>query len=165
MAKTTTKIDPGKQLSAWNFPEYEQRERSKLWWVLFTSLSVLMIIIALVSANFLFALIILLADVIVLALHFKQPLQVDLAIFENGLAVGDKFFPWKEFDSFWIIYEPPKIKNIFLHFKTALKPRLTIPLDKQNPLEIRKILLEYLDEDLAQENEPTSDALSRVLKL
>jgi hypothetical protein len=34
-----------------------------------------------------------------------------------------------------------------------------------NPLRVRKILNKYLEEDLSREDEPTSEALTRLLKL
>jgi hypothetical protein len=34
-----------------------------------------------------------------------------------------------------------------------------------NPIKVREILLDYLEEDLDQENEPLSDGLGRMLKL
>jgi hypothetical protein len=42
---------------------------------------------------------------------------------------------------------------------------MPIPLENQNPLDIRKLLTEYLEEDLDKEDEPISEGLSRWLKL
>ena len=40
-----------------------------------------------------------------------------------------------------------------------------IPITDQSPLDLRDILLEYLDEDLEKEGESTAEALGRLLKL
>ena len=69
-----------------------------------------------------------------------------------------------EIKKFWIIYEPPAIKNLHLEVKSVFKPNLIIPLQNQNPVEVRKFLKEHLEEDLEQESESTIEALKRVLK-
>ena len=56
-------------------------------------------------------------------------------------------------------------KNLYLEFKNSLRPRLTIPLEDINPVNARKILKNYLDEDLEKDTEPTSEALGRKLRL
>jgi hypothetical protein len=160
-----TEDETGANLMSWIFPEYDKHERGKLWWVFFIGISTLLILFAVLTANFLFALIVLLIDAIILSFHFKKALEVQINFFENGLAVGKKYYEWRDFDTFWIIYEPPSVKNLYFHFKTPLRPRLDIPLLNQNPLHVRKILVEYLEEDLSKESEPTSDTLSRLLKL
>jgi len=78
--------------------------------------------------------------------------------------MSDRLYVWPEIDNFWFVYEPP-IKNLYLTFKSRLKPNLTIPLNQENPLQIRKFLSQYLKEDLDKEGEPTADALGRLLKL
>ena len=42
---------------------------------------------------------------------------------------------------------------------------LSIPLEKQNPIKIRKILLKYIDEDLDKDEESFSEILGRRLKI
>ncbi|MCH7492666.1 hypothetical protein IID19_03715, partial [Patescibacteria group bacterium] len=62
-------------------------------------------------------------------------------------------------------YEPPEVKNLYFDFKTGIRPSISISLESQNPVNIRKKLLEYLEEDTEKENESFSDGLSRMLKL
>ena len=49
-----------------------------------------------------------------------------------------------KYKSFFIIYQPPEVKSLYFEFKALTKPRLVIPLKDQNPVEIRKTLLEHL---------------------
>jgi len=94
----------------------------------------------------------------------KKPDKVSLAITEDGLEVGNNFYLYKEIKKFWIIYEPPDVKNLYFDFK-GLRPTLIIPLENKNPVQIRKILLDYLDEDLEKEDESLSEYLGRKLKI
>ncbi len=42
---------------------------------------------------------------------------------------------------------------------------LSVPLEGKDPLKIRKILKEYLEEDLDKENETLMDRLNRWLRI
>jgi len=91
--------------------------------------------------------------------------NLDFAIYERGLRVGEKFYDFKEIKDFYEIYEPPEVKNLYFDFYSWVQPRLQIPLQSKNPVRVREILLDYLTEDLDQENEPFSDAMGRMFKL
>lgn len=157
--------DHGSALKQWFIPEYTQHERGQLWYVVLGIISALFIIYAIWTANFLFAIIVLLAIIILLVRHANQPMSLVVSIHEDGLVVGESFFPYQDLKSFWIIFEPPHVKTLYFDFQNHWRPRLPVPLQDENPLAIREILLQYLGEDLSREGEPTSDALSRILKL
>ena len=94
-----------------------------------------------------------------------MPAQLMVSIFEDGIQAGENFYAYRDLKSFWIIYEPPEVKTLYFDFKSAWRPRLPVPLAEENPVEVRRFLLKYLEEDLSRESEPTSDALSRLLRL
>ncbi len=159
-------------LKEWVIPEYTQHERGRGW---FVAAGVVVFILAIISLwtpnfvfdrpNFMFLVIVLLAGVTVVVRHRQIPPLLTVILYEDGLAVGESFYTFRELGSFWIVYEPPEVKNLYFHFQSAWRPRLPVPLENENPVEVREILLKYLPEDLARESEPTSDAISRVLKL
>ena len=96
----------------------------------------------------------------------RNPALLRITITEDGIEIGDKnFYKWQDIDKFWIVYEPPAVKNLYLDFKAGLRPSITIFLENQNPLIVRKILLQYINEDTERENETFSDGFSRMLKL
>ena len=95
----------------------------------------------------------------------KDPSEVQILILEDGMIIGEKFIEYKEIKEFYIVYQPPTIKNLYIQPKNQLKPRIAIPLEKQNPVEIRELLLKYIDENLEKEEIPTSESISRLLKL
>ena len=77
----------------------------------------------------------------------------------------DKFYDYDAVRYFYILYKPPELKNLYFEFKAVTKPRLIVPLENQNPLEIRDILNQYLTENLEKEEEPASEALRKLFKL
>ena len=163
---------PGKVLREWVIPEYTQHERGRGWFITAGMAIVILLLFSFWTPNwffdqpnFLFATIIARAGITFLARHNRIPPLLSVVFYGDGISVGEAFYPWRELKTFWIIYEPPYVKTLYFHFQSAWRPRLPIPLEDENPVEIRQILLAYLLEDIERESEPTSDALSRLLRL
>jgi hypothetical protein len=162
----------GTILKEWVIPEYTQHERSRTWYTAAGMVCLILIVLSLWTPNYffdspniLFVSIIILTAVTLVARHIMSPHRLAVVIYEDGLAIGDQFFPYKDLADFAVVYEPPEVKMLYFHFKKFVRPRLPVPLLNENPIEIREILLRYLEENLERENEPTSDALGRWLKL
>ncbi len=158
--------DKGKLLASWNFQEFKTYSRSITWYVFTGIILIALGIFAISTASYLFLGIIILYIIIYYLRSKREPLTLLLQIFEDGILIGDNtFYEWKEINNFWIIYEPPEVKNLYLDFKAGFKPSITISLENENPINIRNILLQYISEDLDKEDESLSDGLSRLLKL
>jgi len=157
--------DYGQALAQWNFQEYDQPERSKLWYFWAVAIVIALLIYSLFTLNFLFAVIIVLSFIIILMKDHYQPKQIIFVMAEDGLLLDGKFFNFEEIKDFYILYKPEEIKNIYFNFKSWLKPRLVIPLQNQDPVEIRNILKQYLEENLEKEEEPVSEVFKRIFKI
>lgn len=121
--------------------------------------------IALLTRNYTFFLVIFLAGLVLILRLRRVPPDVHFAIREEGVQVGSRFFGWHELKDFWIIYRPPEVKKVYLHFKSSLRPALDISLENENPLKVRQFLGEHLLENTELEDEPIADQLSRYFKL
>lgn len=158
--------DPGKLLTSWDFPEFQKHTRSIIWYLITGLVIIGLIAFAISTQGYLFLGIIILYIFISYIRAKRDPQLLQIQIFEDGIQISDNtFYEWKDIKQFWIIYEPPEIKNLYLEFKTGFKPSITISLEDQNPIKVRKILLQYLMEDTEKENESFSDGFSRLLKL
>ena len=155
----------GKTLIKWHFPEFEQPERSVSWYIILFIIFASLLVYSIITLNFLFAIIVVMVVVILFLQQRKNPIELEIKITEAGIEVGEKFYAYKDLDKFFIIYEPPEISNLYIEFKSRLKPDLSIPLKKENPIKVRDILMDFLLEDVDKEEEPTSDFLTRWLKL
>ena len=156
--------DHGDVLIAWKFPEYLKHERGRAWFISMGILGGLLLLYCFWVFNFLFAVILIMIVTILYLHHKREPETVDFAICEDGLEIGRRFYSYKDIEAFWVIYEPPEVKTLYFDFK-GWRPSLAIPLENENPLEVREILLKYLEEDLEKEYEPTSDFVGRWWKL
>lgn len=158
--------ESNKALLSWEFPEFPTHDRSKRWWIISGIIVVGFLVYAVLVANFLFALIIIMISAIVLYQHFHEPDMVMFGIYDNGLRIDDKHYRWSELKSFWLVYEPPVTEALYITFSSSLRPLMMIPLIEDiNPLELRDILGEFVLEDLEKETEPTSEAIGKLLKL
>lgn len=165
MSEEIKKIDRGKTLFTWNFSEYIEYERSTGWHVMFIVLLGAGIIYAIVIANFLFALFLILFGVIVGLQLRRPPLQVEFTISENGIGIGTRFYDWDDIRNFRIVYKPPEIKRLYIDVKNIFSLDFSVPLEDQTPDEIRKILKKYLKEDTEKKEETLIDGISRWLKI
>jgi hypothetical protein len=155
----------GKTLIKWHFPEFEQPNRSTFWYIVLFVIFAALLVSSVVTLNFLFAIIIVMVVVILFLHQRKDPIELEIKITEAGIEIGDKFYAYKDLDKFFIIYEPPEVSNLYIEFKSNLKPDLSIPLKEQNPITVRDMLIDFLVEDVDKEEEPIADFLTRWLKL
>lgn len=154
----------GEVLVSWPVDEYENHTRGLLWYLGFTLLGSGALIYSLATQNFLFAVIIIMFGVIIGLSSLRDPRQMDFVVTEIGVGVGHQFFTFKDLKNFWILYDDES-KNIYFKFNKSLRPHLVIPLYDVNPLPVRELLLEFLDEELEDFEEPLSDYFGRILKL
>lgn len=152
-------------LLSWTFAEFEKHNRPRVWWLWFAGIGLFMLLYAVFTANFLFALIIIIVSAIIIYRNFHEPGAVSITITPLAIHVGDEEYLWSELGSFWLAYEPPEVKKLFLTFSSRIRPHLAIPLEDVSPLAVRDVLSEYLVEDLENESEPTTELLGRMFRI
>lgn len=158
-----TDIQTGEILHRWSVEEYARYDRTIWWYVFMISVSLIFVVYGIFSSNFLFSLIIILAGIILFLQSRADPLVVDFQVAELGVLIGNRFYPYEELDGFFVIYNPPEVKMLFFETKSAVRPRLRIPLTDANPVEVRHTLQAFLPEDIECTEEPMSDMISRRL--
>jgi len=157
--------DRGQKLLEWKFTEYIKYERSTWWYVILAAIEILVIIYCFFAQNFLFALIAILVGVILVVHSQQQPPELDCHIFEDGVKAGNKFYEWEDIKAFRIVYEPPHAKFLYIDLKNVLARDFAIPLNDQNPLQVREVLKRYLMEDLTRPYESINERINRWLRL
>ncbi len=171
MALDTTHTGPdglhrGRKLAEWVFPEFEKPDRGIIWYLVAAFGGGGLLIYAIQDQNFLFALIILLFAIILFTHHRQDPMDIPFEIYETGVQIGDRYYLYRELESFAIIYEPPIVERLYLMPRgTVIRKEVSIALKGNDPVGIRSILLDYLREDLEREEESGNDIATRVLKL
>lgn len=166
MPENQEQINYGDEIIGWAVPEYEKHERPKSWYIAASIVAVLLLIYSFWTANFLFAVIIIVASLVIILHDGREPDLVRFSITDEGIIIGRKFYDFDEIKDFSIVYKPKQgVKNLYFEFKNSLKHRLSIPLQDKNPLKIREELLKYLKEDLDRTDQPASEGIAKLLKL
>lgn len=159
-------VAPLIEIISWEIPEYQKHTRNKLWYILFGIIGIAMIIYAITTANFLFAIILIISSFILIINDSRNPQNVLVTIANEGVIVGRKFYDYDDIKNFSIVYKPTVgVKNLYIDFKSSTKHHLSIPLLDINPLFLRDNLSKYLEEDLERVDETTSESLAKILKL
>lgn len=154
----------GKEIFSWEIEGMDKYNRSFGWYIFAGLIGAALLVYAIWTANFLFAVIILMFAVVTIINEMKNQVYIGCKIMENGIILGEHHYCWKEVENFWMVYQPPDVKNLYLELQ-GLRPRLSIPLENQNPNKIREFLRKYVKEDLEREQEPISEYIGRVLKI
>lgn len=156
--------DLGEVFATWDFPGHEAHERSKRWYIISALLIVALLIFALYDNNPLLVVIIFLALIAFIVTEVRGPDYHSFAITEDGLVIGPQFYPYTEMRDFYIIYQPPHIKILYIEPKNILRGRFAIPLEDQDPVAVRSFLIRYLPENIEKEDEPFSEFIGRLFK-
>ena len=157
-------IHVGDRLVSWEVDEYMRHTRSRRWYILSSILGAALIIFAIATSNFLFAVIILMIGVITLITTFTEPERINVIVTTTGIVVGDAYYDYQAIRDFSLAYEPPDVKHLYVDFNDLWKPLLAIPLEHVDPNSVREELLPYVIENLERTEERLTDAVRRVYK-
>ena len=155
----------GTEILSWQIDEYPDHERSRFWYIVGSLFSLGLIFYGLLTANFLFALIILMIDLIFLLSIFKKPERISVIISTTGILIGNGFYDYRLIKDFSIVYNPPQVKNLYLDFYSPWRPLISVPTEEIDPNQIREILLNFCMENFERNEETLTDLLRRVYKL
>ena len=139
-------------LMSWEAPEHELREKTPDWYWAVGIIAFGFLILAILLKNFLFAILVLLGGFTVAMYGVKQPKIVNFAITSRGIKVEDKLYPYDNLQFFWINYDPPQVKELYIISKKKFVPQIFIPLGQADPNLVREHLMKFLEEREIQES-------------
>lgn len=151
----------GNTLHQWSVTEYDQHDRTPFWYVFMITIGIFLVGFGIFTGNFLFSLIIILFAIILFLQSQQSSIEISVLITDVGVVISDRFYNYSELREFFIIYQPPEVKSLYIETSGLWHPKLRIPLYDQNPVEIRHTLQNYLIENIEKDEEPLSDRLSR----
>ena len=150
------KIDQIKKIELkefeWEAPEFEKIEKEKSWFVLPAIVAIILGIFALLTDSPLFLVLVILSFVSFYIYARKSPRIIKFRINGKGVEIDGRLHEYTDLRSFWVFYNPPIEKTLSIRAKKTFLPYLRIPIDKENPAEIRKFLLKFIPEKRHQES-------------
>ena len=157
--------DFNKPVFSWIAPEFLQHPKTVRWWVIAGIVFVLAVIIEAIVSNWTMLVATLVLGAVYAYLHeFHPPKHVKINLSELGIKLGHKQILYEEIESFWIIYDPPQVKRLYIRLKEKLITDLVLELENQDPQAVRAFLERYLVE-VTGVRENFSDILLRIIKL
>ena len=136
----------GKILHSWRAPEFEIYEKSARWYVLATVFILAMVAYALFTDAPIMAITFILIGIVGYIYSQKDPRVVTFSITSKGVLADKEFYSYENIRSFWIFYDPNRTRAISLHTKASMLPFVHIPISDEDPVLLRKILLEEIPE-------------------
>ncbi|HLD18182.1 MAG TPA: hypothetical protein VJB99_03880 [Patescibacteria group bacterium] len=164
-AQTAVVYPYGRPITTWQIDEYPAHQRSRFWYIGWGTIGFILLVYAIATANFLFAVILLMGAVVTLLSSFRPPGKLDVAVTTAGILVGGGFYAYPSIKRFSLVYNPPEVKLLYLDFEKPWLPLLSIPLEEVDPNRVREALLPFCVEDLERTDESLTDVLRRVYKL
>ena len=146
----------------WEAHEYNYYEKSLLWFLIYFIISFAILGLAVWFKNWTFVFLIILGASLIYIYALKPPRKIKMRIDARGITVEEKLYFYKDLKSFWIFYDPPHVKYLSLISKKLIVPQIKIPIGKQDPNEIRKMLLKFLPEE--EHEESFADILARIIR-
>lgn len=161
--KPARKTKPAKKKSIqtieWRAPEFIKYKKEKSWFLWAGLIFLAVLIYAIFTKNVFLIITVCLAAFTVYVYALKKPRNIRFGISGKGIKIENQLYAFNNLKSFWIFYDPPEIKELSIRSKKMMMPYIRIPLGKQNPVEIRELLLKFLPE--RQHKESAIDALAR----
>lgn len=162
--KTACKYAFDKALLTWRAPEYHQHEKSAWWFIIAGMAAAVLIFYGIKTDGWTFSIAVAVFAAVYYLMHREQPPIVDVKISEAGVKVGHHIFPYSHLKYFWIIYDPPFVKRLYLRETSRFHPEVFISLEDTNPAQVRAVLSRHTEE-LKGKHEPFSDSLVRLFRL
>jgi hypothetical protein len=149
----------------WETLSYKKYNRTKSWYFAMAMAAILFVAYAVITANFLFAFIVILTVILLLLLGSREPRPILVQVGMDGLVWDGSLHLYEDIDDFAIVYNPPVAKTLYVNFRSAARPRLAIQLEDVDPVDLRAFLGQFVREDGDLRGEPISDIVGRLLKL
>lgn len=147
---------------SWEAEEYPHYEKPKDWYWALGIVSLGFFALAIIMGNVLFAILVILGGLAVGIHGAKKPRRITFAITSRGIKADKTLYPFDNLKHFWINYDPPYIRDLYLISKKTIQPLITIPLGNTDPNEVREHLIQILEEKEIEES--LFDTIARFLR-
>ena len=156
----------GKQI-AWRAPEFEYHEKTAAWYWTTVMIALIILAFALWQQNFLFAVFVIMAEILLVVWADKKPEIVEFVVEEKGILINDKRnYSYSEIENYSVDEESdPDFTRIIFKPKHRTKVRLEMVIPKNLADEVLDFLVEEAPSLPEVDFEiPFLDALERFIR-
>lgn len=164
LAEETKQGPSDKVVLSWAAPTFQKNNKTIKWYLVALGLITLLIAYSAWQKDwFVIVITIIVSAVLFWYIHSVNPTDVGYRVTPIGFYVDEKFYPFSEMHSFWMVYNE-SVKNIYITFNKKYLPSLVINVEAVDPMTLKGYLLKKIPE---QENrgEGLADKLTRMMGL
>jgi hypothetical protein len=137
----------------WKIEESDIAPKTTEWFWALGILALAFIVFSILLKNYLLTIIVALAAFIIYSNKNKKPELINFCLDNKGLSIEQKFYPYDNFESFWIFPgRTDKKQELALRQKQRWAPLLIIPFYSKDKNRIEEILATHLAENEEQES-------------
>lgn len=157
-------VEVAATLFEWRAEEHIHRPKSSTWFVALAVGTTLVVGAQLFFfANFIGAITIGFISVMIYFIAQRKPEVARYRLMIDGIAVNNTLWHYRDLEVFNVLYEPEdECKTVIFRSKRRFSPYIHMEIGDADPVEIRDILIERLEED-QELDEPWIDVLARRL--
>jgi hypothetical protein len=131
----------------WVAPAHLKNNRTPDWYWALGIIAVFGTVASVVWGNILFASIIAISAISLIALAIREPRTLDVLIDPDGIHVDHDFYPYPSLHSFWVA-EHGHTPKLFLSTSGIIHPHVIIPLTEDKHIhQVRSYLEHYIPEE------------------
>lgn len=157
----------------WTAPEFKYHQKDVSWYWLSILAAAVIILISLWLKNFLFAIFVVIAEIVLISWAKRQPKNIKFGINEKGISIGEaKFYEYKELKGFFL-KEGPAARpahlsgqgpegELILKTNFKIEPYIKIFVFNGDIPEIKSFLKNHLEE--IEYTESLHEAISKIIK-
>ena len=132
----------------WQAPEYEYKSKTVSWYWMSAIIAMVLIILSLWQKNFLFAVFIFIAELVLIYFSGRFPKIWEFKINEKGIAIGDvKFYEFGQIQAFDIHPFDNEYKELVFRLKPKFSPYLKIFIYVEDEKKIEERLKKFLERE------------------
>lgn len=161
LEKVDDDVEDEATLLEWRAIEHNHRPKTAGWYAGLAVGTTAVVGIQLFLLNFIGAVTIGAIGAFLYYIAQQKPDVVRYRILMDGIAINNLMYHWRDLETFNVIYEPEEeVMTTIFKSKKLFGPYIHMEIGEANPIEIRDILLEFLDED-QEMDEPLADVIAR----
>ncbi|HVN26394.1 MAG TPA: hypothetical protein VMT99_01955 [Candidatus Paceibacterota bacterium] len=152
-----------KFLMQWEAPEFEYREKDVSWYWILVIAAAAIVAFSVVTRNFLFGFFITVAGILLIVWGNRTPREIPFTLDDQGIMVdGRRYHELREFESWSTAPAGDPFADLYLNFRSRVRPALKVLLPGDRVDELRADLKGVLKE---VEHEPSLlDAIEKILR-
>jgi len=153
----------------WQAPEFEYYRKDVSWYWLSLIVSIILLALAVWQKNFLFAVFVIIAWLVIVYSANRLPNVWSFKIDEKGIEISlpktkdnQKFYPYSEIEGFDIHPASDQYKELVLKVKSRLSPYLKVNITANDEEKIKNFLLKYISKE--EYNSSLADSFSKLIR-